>query len=96
MDAPQRSTTDGEILAESRDQPPIYNPRSSHYAVAREGFLFETEMMAIVLGVESPFLEGAGLVQFTEPIARGHDSLFPTRFQFIFAPSGTRRGTAFL
>ena len=75
--------------------PAVHHAGASHHAVAGQGFLFHAEMVAIVVGVQAPFLEGAGLVQFLQAVAGGHHALFAAGFKFVLAASGAGCGAAF-
>ena len=79
----QRAAADGEVLAEGGHDAAIHQAGAGDDAVARERFFFHAEMVAVVIGVHAPFLEGAGLEQRVEPVARGHHALFAAGLQFV-------------
>ena len=60
-----------------------------------KAFVFHAEIVAIVLGVQAPFLEGAGLEELVEAVARGHHALFAAGVQFVLAAARAGGGAAF-
>ncbi len=61
----------GEILAEHEDQPAVDRAVAGDHAVARHFVLVHAEIVAAVLDEHVPFLEGTGVEQQFEPLARG-------------------------
>ena len=92
----QGAAADGEVLAERGHQPAVHNARCRSPRRRPAGFLFQAEIVAVVVGVHAPFLESAGLEQLVQPVAGGHDALFAPGFQFVFAAAGAGGGAAFL
>ncbi len=83
VNAAQRAAADGEVLAEGGHQAAVHEAGAGHDAVARDGFAFHAEVVAIVVGVHAAFLEGAGLEKRVQPVAGGHQALFAAGVQFV-------------
>jgi hypothetical protein len=84
----QGSPADRKILAECSDRPPIDQTDAGDYTVARQRFVLHAKMVAIVFGVQTPFLKGAGLKESVQAVPGGHDTFFAPCFQFVFASTG--------
>ena len=67
----QRAAEHREILAEDKDQLAVDRAVAGDDAVAGHPLLGDAEIMAAVLDKHVPFLEGAGIEQYFEPLARG-------------------------
>ena len=91
MDAAERSTSHGEILAKGRDGPAVDVADASDHAVPGHGFPFQSEMVAVVLRVQAPLHEGVLLEEGVEAVARGHQTLLAALRQFVFAARGIGR-----
>ena len=71
----ERAAEHGEILAEHEDQPAVDRAVAGDDAVARDLLLVHAEIVAAVLDEHVPFLEGAGVEQQLDPLARGQLAL---------------------
>ncbi len=71
----KRAAEHGEILAEDEDQPAVDRAVAGDHAVARDLLLVHAEIAAAVLDEHVPFLEGAGIEQQLEALARGQLAL---------------------
>ena len=67
----ERSAEHGKVLAENEDQPPVHGAIAGDDAVARDLVRVDAEIVAAVLDEHVPFLEGTGVEQELEPLARG-------------------------
>src|ERR1022692_423434 len=61
VDAAQRAAAHSKVLAECGHEAAIHHAGARHHAVARQALGFQAEMVAIMVGVKTPFLEGACL-----------------------------------
>ena len=71
----ERAAEHGEILAEGEDQAAVHRAVAGDDAVARDLLLGHAEIVRAVLDEHVPFLEGAGIEQQLEPLARGELAL---------------------
>ena len=67
----QRPAKDGKILAEDKNQPPVHRAVAGDHAIAGDFLFIDAEIVAAVLDEHVPFLEGTGIEQQVEPLARG-------------------------
>ena len=92
----QRAAEHGEILAEDEDQAAVDRAVAGDDAVARDFLLVHAEIVAAMLDEHVPFLEGAGVEQQLEPLARGELALGVLRLDAPLAAAGARRRALFL
>ena len=95
----ERAAKDREILAEDKDQPAVHRAVAGDDAIARDLVRVDAEIMGAMLDEHIPFLEGIGVEQNFEPLARGEltaavlgvDAADPTthpgRRPFFFEPT---------
>ena len=87
----QRAAEDGEVLAEDEDQPAVDRAVAGDHAVARDLLLRHAEIRGAVLDEHVPFLEGAGVEQQLEPLARGELALGVLRLDAPLAAAAACR-----
>ena len=91
----QRAAEHREILAEDEDQPAVDRAIAGDDAVARHLLLVDAEIVAAVLDEHVPFLEGTGVEQHFEPLARGQLALGVLRLDAALAAAGAGRRALF-
>src|ERR1700737_3203764 len=67
----ERAAEDREILAEDKDQTAVDGTVAGDDPVTGDLVLVDAEIMAAMLDEHVPFLEGIGVEQELEPLARG-------------------------
>src|SRR5579883_1823002 len=87
----KRAAEDGEVLAEDEDEPPVDGTPAGDDAVARNGLGLHAEIMTTMLDEHVPLLEGAGIEQKLETLARRQLALVMLCLDPARAASGTRR-----
>ena len=91
----QRAAEHGEILAEDEHQPAVDGAIAGDDAVAGHLLLLHAEIVAAMLDEHVPFLEGIGVEQDFEPLARGQLALGVLRLDPALAAAGARRRAHF-
>src|SRR6266851_5078729 len=87
---------DGEVLAEDKNQAAVHRTVAGDDAVARDLVALDAEIMAAVLDEHVPFLEGIGVEQQFEPLARGELAAAVLGFDAADAAARPRRRPLFL
>ena len=84
-----------EVLAEDEDQSAIHGTEARDHAIAGDLLLGHAEIVRAMLDEHAPFLEGAGIEQHLETLARGELALGVLRGCPLLA-AACRGGAAFL
>ena len=96
MGLAERAAEHGEILAEGEDEAAIDQAVAGDHAVARDLLLLHAEIVAAVLDEHVPLLEGAGIEQQLQPLARGELALLVLLLDALLAAALARRFALFL
>ena len=88
MHGTERSPGHREVLAVGCDRTVADIPGAGHHAVGRKLFFFHSEVVAGVLGVHAELHERPLLEEVVQPVAGGHETLFPPGLQLVFAAAG--------
>src|SRR4051794_41935357 len=91
----ERAAEDREILAEHKDQPAVDRAVAGDDAVARHLLLANAEIVTAVLDEHVPFLEGIGVEQHLDALARGQLALLMLGLDPAGAAAGARRRPLF-
>jgi hypothetical protein len=91
----QRAAEHGEVLAEDEDQPPVDGAVAGHDAVARHLLVLHAELAAAMLDEHVPFLEGIGIEQQLDALARRKTPLGVLGIDPALAAAGARGGALF-
>src|ERR1700746_4100175 len=71
----ERPAEHGKVLAEGEDEPAVHRAVSRHHAVTGNLVLGHAEILAAVLDEHVPLLEGAGIEEQLQALARGELAL---------------------
>ncbi len=92
----ERAAEYREILAERENQPAVHRAVAGDDAVAGDFVLVDAEIVAAVFDEHVPFLEGTGIEQHVEPLARRQLALGVLLFDALLAAAQPRGGALFL
>ena len=92
----ERTTEDGEVLAEDERQAPVDHAVAGDHAIARHLVVLHAEVVAAVLDEHVPFLERAFVEQQLEPFARAQLALGVLGGDALLATAEPRPGALFL
>ena len=86
----ERAAEHGEVLAEDEDQAAVDRAVAGDHAVAGHLLLGHAEIAAAMLDEHVPFLEGAGIEQHLDALARGELALGVLGLDALLAAAGAR------
>ena len=92
----ERAAEHGEILAEHKDQAAVDRAVAGDDAVARHLLLGHAEIVAAVLDEHVPFLEGTGVEQHLDTLARGQLAFRMLRLDAARPAAGAGRRAFFV
>src|SRR5271154_5862537 len=87
----ERAAEDGEVLAEDEDEPAAHRTPAGHHPVARNLLRLHAEVAAAVLDEHIPLLEGAGIEQHLDTLARAELALVVLGLDTALAAAGPGR-----